>query len=136
MDFEWWLLGLFGLSILFLLLAVCFIMSHYYLRAETTVYAMHTELDPNYLDSNELDVTSLEYNSLYAPVVKIRSRFEFWSRLATRGYVALIVSSAVIYIVSKFPLAPPTPFWFIVLLQGYAFAGAYFTYKTWRKAKD
>jgi len=137
LDFsEWWVLGLAELTILFLLLAACFIMSHYHLGAETAVYAARTELDPTYLDLNELDVTSMEYNSLYASVVRIRRRFEFWSRLATRVYVALAVSSAVIYIVSKFPLAPPTPFWFIVVLQSYAFAGAYLTYKTWRKAKD
>lgn len=137
MDFsEWWILGLGELSVLFLLLAVCFIVSHHYIRAETAVYAMRTELDPNYLDLNELDVTSMEYNSLYAPVVRIRRRFEFWSRLATRLYVALVVSSAVIYIVSRFPLSSPSPFWFIVLLQAYAFAGAYLTYKTWRKTKD
>ncbi len=133
---EWWVLGLVELSILFLILAVCFITSHYHLRAETAVYATHTELDPNYIDLNELDVTSMEYNSLYAPVVRIRRRFEFWSRLATRVYVALIISSAVIYIVSSFPLSPPSPFWFVVLLQVYAFTGAYLTYKTWRKAKD
>ena len=78
----------------------------------------------------------MEYNSLYAPVVIIRGRFEFWSRLATRVYVVLAISSAAIYIVSRFPLSPPSPFWFIVLLQTYAFAGAYLTYKTWRKAKD
>jgi len=137
LDFlEWWVLGLAELSILFLLLAVCFIMSHYHLRAETAVYAMRTELDPNYLDLNELDVTSMEYNSLYAPVIRIRRRFEFWSRLATRVYLVLVVSSAAIYIVSGFPLSPPSPFWFIVLLQAYAFAGAYLTYKTWRKTKD
>jgi hypothetical protein len=133
---EWWLLGLAGLSILFLLLAFCFIMSHYYLRAETTLYAMRTDLDSNYLDLNELDVTSMEYNSLYAPVVRIRRSFEFWSRLATRVYVVLVVSSAAIYIVSRFPLSPPSPFWFIVLLQAYAFSGAYLTYKTWRKTKE
>ena len=136
MDFEWWLLGLFGLSILFLLLAVCFIMSHYHIRAETAVYTMHTELDPSYIDLNELETTSMEYNSLYAPVVRIRRRFEFWSRLATRLYVALVVSSAVIYIVSSFPSSPPSPFWFTVLLHAYSFAGAYLTYRTWRKAKD
>jgi len=137
LDFsEWWVLGLAELSTLFLLLAVCFIMSHYHIRAEAAVYAMRTELDPNYLDLNELDVTSMEYNSLYAPVVRIRRRSEFWSRLATRVYVVLAISSAAIYIVSRFPLSPPSPFWFIVLLQTYAFAGAYLTYKTWRKAKE
>ena len=137
MDFSaWWVLGLTELSILFLLLVICFVMSHYHLRAETAVYAMHTELDPNYLDLNELDVTSMEYNSLYAPVVRIRRKLAFWSRLATRVYVVLVVSSAAIYIVSRFPLFPPSPFWFIVLLQAYAFAGAYLAYKTWRKTKD
>jgi len=137
LDFsEWWVLGLAELTVLFLLLAVCFIISHYHLRAETAVYAARTELDPNYLDLNELYVTSMEYNSLYAPVLRIRRRFEFWSRLATRAYVALVVSSAVIYIVSKLPLFPPSPFWLIVLVQAYAFAGAYLTYKTWRKTKD
>jgi hypothetical protein len=137
LDFSaWWVLGIIELSILFLSLTICFIMSHYYLRAETAVYAMRTELDPNYLDSNELDATPMEYNSLYAPVVRIRRRFEFWSRLATRAYIALVVSSVAIYIVSMFPLSPPSPFWLIVLLQAYAFAGAYLTYKTWRKTKD
>lgn len=134
--FEWWVLGLVELNALFLLLAICFITSQYHLKAETVVYAMRTELDPSYLDLNELDATSMEYNSLYAPVVRIRRRFEFWSRLATRVYVALIVSSAVIYTVSTFPLSPPSPFWFLVLVQVYAFAGAYLTYKTWRKTKD
>jgi hypothetical protein len=134
--FEWWLLGLAVLSILFLLLAVCFIMSHYHLIAERAVYTMRTELDPDYLDLNELDATSMEYNSLYTPVVRIRERFEFWSRLATRVYVVLVISSAAIYMVSRFPLSPPSPFWFIVLLQAYVFAGAYLTYKTWRKTKD
>nr|MDO8132924.1 hypothetical protein [Candidatus Njordarchaeum guaymaensis] len=57
---------------------------------------------------------------------------ELWSRVATRTYVAMALSSAVLHFASGLPGAR-SPFWYSPVLSGFTFVSGYFVYKAWRK---
>lgn len=72
LGYAWWVLGLVGIGFLFPLLLVCYLMTHFYIHSEEEQCVARSDLDPNYLDSNPMELTSLEPNDLYVPVIRIR----------------------------------------------------------------
>jgi len=136
LGLAWWTISLIGIGFLFSLILLSYLMCYYFLRAETKIYRAYTELEPNYLESTPLESAYMESNDLYAPVIRVRRRYAFWSALATRTYAILVVVCAGVYMVSQSPWAPPSPFWLGFVLTAFTFGSAFFTYKTWRKGRE
>ena len=133
---AWWTTSLIGIGFLFSLILLSYLMCYYFLRAEVGIYRTRTDLDPNYMEANTLEPAYIEPNDLYAPVILVRRRYAFWSTLATRTYLILAVVCAGVYVVSRYPWVPPSPFWLGFVLTAFTFGSAFFTYKTWRKGRE
>jgi len=136
LGFAWWTLGLVVVGFLFSLILFSYLMCCYFRRAEAKVYGARTELEPNHLGYTPLEPTYMEADDLYAPVTLVRRSYAFWSALATRTYVMLAVACGGVYIFSRYPQAPPSPYWLGVVLTAFTFVSAFFTYKTWRRGRE
>jgi len=55
---------------------------------------------------------------------------ELWSRVASRTYLTMALSSALLCVASWLPGAR-SPFWYSPVLSAFTFASSYFVYKTW-----
>ena len=64
--------------------------------------------------------------------VEENARIELWSRVATRTYVAMALSSPILCVASWLP-GVKSPFWYSPMLSGLTFISAYFVYKAWGK---
>jgi len=134
-EFAWWFFALVGVGFLFLLMLLSYLMCHYFIRVEEAQYVARSDLDPNYLDSNSLEVTTLEPNDLYAPVIRIRRRYRVWSARTTHTFIAIVLSCTGVYMISLYPEVT-SPFWLGFVLQAFIYASAFLFYKTWRKGEE
>lgn len=129
-----WSLAIACGGFLFIFLMVCYIMCAYFTRRELS-YSLSNEIEPNTLEPDTIEPTTVGDDDLFAPV-EIRGKFEFWNKLATRTYIAIALLSGLVYITSKLPGAPPSPFWIYIIFQAYTFGGAFLLYKTWRTEEE
>lgn len=132
---EWWLLSILVLLGIFVVIITSYVMSLHFASVEERRFRVLTELDPNYLDPNVLETTTLGQNVLDPSLIRTRERLEIWSRVAMRAYVVMVLSSALLYLASTF-LRLESPFWYPLVLSGFIFASAYFVYRVWSKARE
>lgn len=132
---AWWAMGLIVIGVLFSLILLAYLMCYHFIRVEAEIYKTRIDLDPNYLESTSLESAYVEPTDLYVPVILVRKRYTFWSALATWTYGILVIVCGGVYIISRYPWAPPSPFWLGFTLTAFIFAAAFFTYKTWRKER-
>ena len=131
-SIEWWVFAFLYLGVLLALLLLCYVMTWHFTRMEEKIYADRDDLDPDYLDLNPMELTSVEPNDLYRPAIYVRGKYLFWSRWATRLFVAIVLSCASFYLASSIPelSMPPLP---TASLQIFIYASALLYYKTWRR---
>ena len=120
-----------------MILIVSYLMCAFFARREVsyTPYDENNEIEGNPLEVDGIESTPILDNDLYAPVV-VGSKSKFWNKLATRIYVAIALFSALVYITSRLPWAPPSPFWMLLVFQVYTFGGAFIVYQTWKTEKE
>jgi len=122
---AWWNLCLLLISLLFLLLLVCYSMSRYFAQVEETYHIAHGGLKTDLLG----------IDNLYAPIIRIQGRRVFWSIWATRIFIAIVLSCVGVGLISQYSGAP-SPVWLGIVLQAFIYVSAFFFYKTWRKTEE
>jgi len=100
----WWPLCLLGVGLLFTLLLVCCLMCRC--------------------------CGAPGRGALSAGSVGFWRRRGFWGACSERVFVAITLSCAGVYLVSRFP-GPPVPFWLGPVLQAFTYASAFLLYGTW-----
>jgi len=128
---EWWLFSILLLLGMFMVIITSYLISRRFgsLKKRSGI---HTKLDLRYPDAEALETTALNQNVLSLSFTETDARHEVWSRLATRTYVAMALSSVVLCLASSLPSAT-SPLWYSLVLSGFTFASAYFVYKSWGK---
>jgi hypothetical protein len=124
LTYPWWELGLLSLSVLFILL-------------ESLVTASVKGIGKSGLwssggfSSYGLNVSHVENRALLAlkkPDAMFSERENDWiSNWVTRLFIAIVLISATIYIVSQCP-GFQSPFWLGFVLQGFTYGSAYLFY--------
>lgn len=68
--------------------------------------------------------------SQYSDSVAEGERFELCSKVATGTYVAMVLSSTTLFLISKLS-GVKIDVWYPAALSGFTFISSYFVYKTW-----
>jgi hypothetical protein len=123
------------LLVIFAVIILSYLMSHYRGSEQESSLRVVTELASNSVDQNALEVTTLGPNALDSSLTRTRARLKTWSKVATEAYVAMVLSSVGLYVVSRF-LGLSSPLWYPIALAGLNLGSAYLAYRVWSKARE
>ena len=130
-----WPISIVALLGIFAVIALGYLMAHHRGSAKESRLRVVTELASNTLDQNLWEGTTLEPNVLDSSLNGTRARLRAWSKIATGAYVAMVLSSVSLYVVSRFP-GLPSPSWYPITLVGLNLGSAYLAYRVWSKARE
>jgi len=123
------------LLVIFALIILSYLMSHYRGSEQESRLRVVTELASNSVDQNVLEVTALGPNVLDSSLMRTGARLRTWSKVATGAYVAMVLSSVSLYVGSRF-LGLSSPSWYPIVLAGLNLGSTYLGYRVWSKARE
>jgi hypothetical protein len=130
-----WPISTGALLIIFAVIILSYLMSHYRRSEQESRLRVVTELASNSVDQNVLEVTTLGPNALDSSLLRTRARLKTWSKVATEAYVAMVLSSVCLYVGSRF-LGLSSPSWYPIVLAGLNLGSTCLAYRVWSKARE
>jgi hypothetical protein len=130
-----WPISTGALLIIFAVIILSYLMSHYRGSEQESRLRVVTELASNSVDQNVLEVTTLGPNALDSSLLRARARLKTWSKVATEAYVAMILSSVGLYVGARF-VGLSSPSWCPIVLAGLDLVSTYLVYRVWSKARE
>ncbi len=110
-----------SLTVLFMLLFGLFITSYRALRGR--INGVYHSISPSYTRPSKISITSLRDPYLQEVLGLGGGQGHDLEKWVTRLFIAIVLQSAALYIISQIP-GVQSPFWLGMVLQGYSYGSA------------